>query len=393
MKKLFKIIINYIKFESLDKNNENYSEKNREIIKNNRTKLFIYFIGIPITICAIYFYGVGRKKFFTRSDVVVRSSTNGISDLNLSSLLRPSNSGSIEDARFLRTYLESPQILNKLRNQINFIQLFEKKGLDLFSGIKKNASEELIFKFFRKQVSISLDETSGILIIRTLAFDPRTSLFLNEFLIKESEIFVNNLNQEIYRKQLGFVENQVLKKFSNLNKTQKELESFQVQNNLLDAEREAILDGSIIKGLEEVLLKLKVDLSTIKRKFVDKTAPEIVDLENQIEEIEKQIEEEKRDLLSPEGKDFSKKISDMRELKKSVDFASELYKASLLALEKTRIESIQQQKFMATISNPQLPDSQWMNWRHKGFLTFLSGILISFFIVKFLIAMTESHND
>lgn len=393
MKKFLKDIKKFIKFKSLDKNQENYSEKNRAIIKNNRTKLFTYFIGIPITICGLYFYGVGRKKFFTRSDVVVRSSTKGMSDLNLSSLLRPSNSGSIEDARFLRTYLESPQILSKLKKEINFINTFKKKGLDFYSGVKKNASEEVIYNFFRKQVSISLDETSGILIIRTLAFDPKTSLFLNNFLIKQSEIFVNNLNQEIYRKQLSFVEDQVLKKFTNLNKTQKDLETFQVQNNLLDAEREAILDSSIIKGLEEILLKLKIDLSTIKRKFVNKNAPEILDLENQIEEIEKQIKEEKKDLLSPEGKDFSKKISDMRALNKSVNFASELYKASLLALEKTKIESIQQQKFMATISKPQLPDSEWMNWRHKGFLTFLSGILISFFIVKFLIAMTESHNE
>ena len=85
----------------------------------------------------------------------------------------------------------------------------KKKGFDLYSGLSKNSSFEEKYKFFRKQISISLNERSGILAIKSLALDPKTAYNFNLFLIGQSEIFVNQLNQSIYKEQLEFLDMQV----------------------------------------------------------------------------------------------------------------------------------------------------------------------------------------
>ena len=93
-------------------------------------------MSFPIIFFALYFYGVGRSRFFVRSDVVVRKSGGDNNPgINFANILGAGNQGSLEDAKFLRTYLESPQVLEELEKKINFRDAYKKKGIDRYAGI------------------------------------------------------------------------------------------------------------------------------------------------------------------------------------------------------------------------------------------------------------------
>ena len=98
-------------------------------------------------------------------------------------------------------------------------------------------------------------------------------------------------------------------------------------------------------------------------------------------------------LVDPDGKNFSSKILEMEQLKNKRDYAYELYITSLKAAEKATVDSIQQQRFLAIISEPRLPEEQWNVWRHRGFITTISSFFIIIFLTKFLFGMAESHNN
>ena len=83
----------------------------------------------------------------------------------------------------------------------------------------------------------------------------------------------------------------------------------------------------------------------------------------------------------------------MENLKNNVKYASDLYVASLQAAEKAKVDSIQQQRFLAIISEAQIPEEEWLYWRHRGFFTTLSIFLICISLTKFLLGMAESHNN
>lgn len=368
-------------------------EFKRKIIKSQQ-KYVILLFSVPLIVLFTYFYGIGRKRFFVRSDIVVRKAgNNSTTSLNIGNLLTGGNALSLEDSRYLRTYLESPQVLSDLKKRIDFFKLYKMKSPDYFAGLKKGYSQEAEYSMFRRQITVSLNEIDGILRIRTLGFNPETALFLNEFLIKRSEDFVNSLNQSIFKKQLVFAEEEVKKNSEKLKLATNLLNNYQQKNQIMNPLIDFNAKGSFFLALEDELVRKKIKLSLANRRFVDQNSPEIVDLKEQINEIEDSIKKEKELILSPMGKDLNRKIARFMELEFDKKYYEDLYKTSLIAAEKSRIDSLQQQRFIAIITNPIKPENEWKYWRHKGFLTAFSIILVGFALIKFIISMADSHKN
>ena len=71
------------------------------------------------------------------------------------------------------------------------------------------ASRELTYHVFRNKLE-STNESTGIIRVITLGFEPNIALKFNQFLLSRAEKFVNELNQDIYKKQLEFANEQIL---------------------------------------------------------------------------------------------------------------------------------------------------------------------------------------
>ena len=351
---------------------------------------------IPVALSGIYFYTIARDRFVTRSDFVIRKaeeSDNNMAGSGLASLLGRGNQLSLEDARFLKTYLQSPQVLADLQRTYDLDQAYAQKGLDRFAGMKPGLSKEKRLIFFKKQVAVSLDEISGAIVLRTIGLDPKASLNLNRFMLAKSEQFVNRLNQDISQKQLGFAESELSRARGNLNQAKNRLLAYQDSNTVIDPKGEAELASQTISKLQEKLVELRVELATLKRQFKDPAEPEVAVVADQVRELEQQIQKERRSLVSRKGRNLNRKAADVLKLESDVSFASDSYKLALTSVEKARIESKRQQKFMALLSAPQLPEDPENNWRSKGFFTVLAICAVGFSLTKFIFGMQASHRQ
>ena len=351
---------------------------------------------IPIALSGIYFYAIARDRYVTRSDFVIRKAEESDTNMDgtgLASLLGRGNQLSLEDARFLKTYLQSPQVLADLERTYDLDQAYAQKGLDRFAGMKPGLSKEKRLNFFKKQVAVSLDELSGAIVLRTIGLDPKASLNLNRFMLAKSEQFVNRLNQDISQKQLGFAESELIRAQSNLNQAKNRLLRYQDANTVIDPKGEAELAGQTISKLQEKLVELRVELATLKRQFKDPAEPEVAVVADQVRELEQQILKERRSLVSSKGRNLNRKASDVLRLESDVSFANDTYKLALTSVEKARIESKRQQKFMALLSAPQLPEDPQNDWRSKGFFTVLASCAVGFSLTKFIFGMQASHRQ
>jgi capsular polysaccharide transport system permease protein len=351
---------------------------------------------IPVALSGIYFYAIARDRYVTRSDFVIRKaeeSDTNVAGAGLASLLGRGNQLSLEDARFLKTYLQSPQVLADLERTYNLDQAYAQKGMDRFAGMKPGLSKEKRLNFFKKQVAVSLDEISGAIVLRTIGLDPKASLNLNRFMLTKSEQFVNRLNQDISQKQLSFAESELGRARGNLNQAKNRLLSYQDSNTVIDPKGEAELAGQTISKLQEKLVELRVELATLKRQFKDPAEPEVAVVADQVRELEQQIQKERRSLVSSKGRNLNRKAADVLKLESEVSFASDSYKLALTSVEKARIESKRQQKFMALLSAPQLPEDPQNDWRSKGFFTVLASCAVGFSLTKFIFGMQASHRQ
>ena len=351
---------------------------------------------IPVALSGIYFYAIARDRYVTRSDFVIRKaeeSDTNVAGAGLASLLGRGNQLSLEDARFLKTYLQSPQVLADLDRTYDLDQAYAQKGLDQFAGMKPGISKEKRLIFFKKQVAVSLDEISGAIVLRTIGLDPKASFNLNRFMLSRSEQFVNRLNQDISQKQLSFAESELGRARKNLNQAKNRLLIYQDSNTVIDPKGEAELAGQTISKLQEKLVELRVELATLKRQFKDPAEPEVAVVTDQVRELEQQIQKERRSLVSSKGRNLNRKAADVLKLETEVSFASDSYKLALTSVEKARIESKRQQKFMALLSAPQLPEDPENSWRSKGFFTVLVSCAVGFSLTKFIFGMQASHRQ
>ena len=363
-------------------------------LKPKSQRQLLLAIGIPFAALFLYFYAIGRDRYFVRSEVVVRKANDSSpATLSLGSFLGGGNQQSLEDARYLKTYLESPQVLEDLEKSFDFRQAYAKRLPDLYPGLSTQATREQVYDTFRRQITVSLNETSGQLTLRTLAFDPKTALRFNQFLIEQADEFVNRLNQDIYKKQLDFAQEQVALNGKRVQEASAKLLAFQNQNKLLDARSQGQGSEAFISALEGELAKKRVELATLRRQFVDQRAPEITAVQAQVQELQGQIQSERSQLVSPQGKNLNQKAVKQAELESSLNFANDLYKASISAAEQIRVDSLQKQRFMAVLSKPLLPQEPWQYWRHKGFFTALTALLVGVALTKFLLGMADSHRN
>jgi capsular polysaccharide transport system permease protein len=351
---------------------------------------------LPIVLSGIYFYGIARDRYVTRSDFVIRKAEDNVSTISgpgLATLLGNSNQLSLEDARFLKTYLQSPQVLADLDRSFNLDEAYAQSGLDPFAGLKPHLSKEKRLAFFKKQVAVTLDEISGSIILRTIGLNPETALNLNKFMLAKSEHFVNRLNQDISLKQLSFAESELVRARASLNQAKNRLLAYQQSNTVLDPKGEAELASQTISKLQEKLVELRVELATLKRQFKDAAEPEVAAVADQVRELQQQIQKEQRSLVSAKGKNLGKKSADVLRLESEVSFATDSYKLALSAAEKARVESKRQQKFMALLSAPQLPEDPQNDWRSKGFFTVVATCAVGFSLSKFVLGMQASHRQ
>lgn len=360
--------------------------------KSQRKLLWIF--GIPLVFAVFYFYGIGRDRYLVGSSLVVRKANDSSpSPFSLGNLLGGGNVQSLEDARYLKTYLESPQVLEDLERNMDFRRQYAKQGLDFFPGVPSGASREVVHDTFRRQISVSLNESSGELKFITLGFTPEASLRLSRFLANEAEIFVNRLNQDVFRQQLGFANREVALNATRVQRASQALQQFQSSNQVLDAKEEGKGSEGFINALQAELARQRVQLASLRRQFRDPRAPEIEAVQAQVQELQFQIQKERSGRVSPEGSNLNLKAAKQAELEANLSFAKDLYGASLRSLEKTRVDSSQQQRFMAVLSKPVLPEKPWQYWRHKGFFTTLVVLLVGFALSKFLLGMADSSRN
>ena len=356
----------------------------------------VQLLLLPVLGSAIYFYAIARDRFVTRSDFVIRKSEDAANadGGSLGSLLGRSNQLSLEDARFLKTYLQSPQVLSDLKRSYNLETAYARDGLDPFAGIEQGTSPEKTLRFFKKQVAVSLDELSGAIVLRTVGLNPKASYDLNRFMLAKSEQFVNRLNQDISLKQLAFAEQELQLARSNLDQVKNRLITYQNANVVvIDLKGEAELSSAMVSKLQERLVEKKVELATLRRQYKDSREPEVLAIADEARELEQQIAQERRLLVSTKGRNLNRKAADMVKLESEVSFATDSYKLGLTSVEKARVESKRQQKFMAMLSAPQLPEDPENNWRSKGFVTVLASCAVAFSLSKFVLGMQASHRQ
>ncbi|MFM2119166.1 MAG: hypothetical protein RL722_634 [Pseudomonadota bacterium] len=365
------------------------------MIKFLTRHLLLGLVVLSTLLAALYWLVLASDRFVSEAHVIVQRTdlgSTGLSDLT-SLLSGASGGGGRADQLLLRDYLQSADLLRKLDARLQLRQHYAHATHDLLSRHwQVNDHFEAFHQYMRGRISVEIDEYAGVLVIRAQAYEPGLAQSLNRELVKEGELFLNELGRNLARDQVDFLERQVAQMQERALQARAAVVDFQNDKGMASPEAEAKALVGIIAKLEGTRTELQTQRNALQSYLVP-DHPNVVMLDQQLAAINRQIAAENARLAAPKGSTLNRTVEQIQRLEMEAVFAQDVYRTGLVALEKGRFEAARNIKKVSVLLAPTHPEAALEPRRfYNAFVSLLLALALGS-IAYLSIAIVRDHRD
>lgn len=342
---------------------------------------------------AVYWVFIASDRYVSEAHVIIqRTDFAGGPNLDFSSLLGGANGGRA-DQLLLRSHLLSVDMLKKLDAALHLRAHYADPQRDPLSRMwDKDAPIEQFHKHYLERVSVELDEYAGVLMVKAEGFDPQTAHAIATELVQEGERFMNQMAHTLAQTQVAFLETQVTDMNARAMQARQAVLGFQNKNGLVSPQATAENISGIVAKLEAQRTELETQRSALQSYLVP-SHPSIVQIDQQIAAVGKQLAQEQARLTSPRGKTLNLAVEEFQRLEMQAAFTQDVYKTALVALEKGRIEATRTIKKVSVLQAPTAPEYPLQPRRLYNTLVFALVAMLLAGVAHLLAAIVRDHTD
>ncbi|WP_406611597.1 chain-length determining protein [Alcaligenes aquatilis] len=342
----------------------------------------------------VYWLFFASDRYVSEANVIIRKTDSvGAPSFDLGMLVSGVASVDRANQLLLRDYLLSVDMLRKLDQSLDLRSHYSSKEHDVVSRMWfQDASMEWFHRHYLSRIKVEFDEFSGVLRIQVQAYDPGIAQAITQQLVQEGERYMNVLGHEMAQVQVDFLVTQVDQAQERFQKASQDLLNYQNKAGLLSPQATAESINAIVAALESQRAQLQTQLASLP-KSLDRDHPNILMLKQSLKAVDTQIKEEKLKLATPSGGTLNKYVEEFYRLEMNVQFTQELYKSSLSALEKGRIDATRMLEKVSVLQSATLPEYPLEPRRLYNTLVTLLVALILAGILKLLKSIVLDHVD
>jgi capsular polysaccharide transport system permease protein len=359
------------------------------------TRRYLIAVGAPTLLTLIYLSVFAADGYVSRAQVMVEhESTPGLAaaaEMTLGALSLGSTSTK-QDALVVQTFMQSRAMLNYLEKELGLRAHYSAGGVDVWGRLSADASEEDFLDYFRKRLTIDVDDATNVIDVEYVAYDAEFAQRVARLIVKRSETFVNEIGQHLAREQMTFVNAEVEKAHQRVQDTSRALILLQRKYDLFSPEKESESTGLILSGLNQELSMQRVELKALQA-YLNPKAPEVQVAKARIEALEAQIAGEQRKLVGGDGSGLNDALLAYQDAQVNVTLAGEVYKAALASLETTRLDALRKVKYLVAISEPSAPDDAEHPRIWYWTATIFVFLNLLYFVAGLVIATIEDHRE
>ena len=351
---------------------------------------FILLLSL-LTMC---FWLFSSDRYVSEGIVIVQN-TEQISapNVDLMTMLGGIGKANSSDQLLLREHLLSVDMLNKLDAALDLRSHYSDSRWDFASRLWfKDASIEWFHRHYLSRVFVEYDDYAGVLRISAQAYDAGTAKAIASMLVNEGERFMNEMSHALARTQVEFLEKQVALAHTQVLQASKVLLDFQNQKGLISPKATVESIHTIISKLEGQRTELQTQLASLPRNL-DRNHPTRKSLQQSLAAVERQIAQEQAKLASTSGRPLNSLMEKEQLLQLDLNFKQDLYKTSLVALEKGRMDAARALKHVSVLQAPVLAEYAWQPRRIYGVVATLCITLLVLGIINLLKAVILDHVD
>jgi len=295
------------------------------------------------------------------------------------------------DQLLLREYLLSMDMLRKLDAALNLRAHYSDRSRDLASRMWFQDAERF-HRHYLSRVEVRFDDVAGVLRIRAQAYAPKTARSIAYMLVTEGERFMNVLSHDLARVQVAFLDTQVQLAHDTVLQASQALLDFQNQKGLTSPLATVESINAIIARLEAQRTDIQTQIASLPLSLTPDHS-NLVMLRQTLAAVEQQIAQERAKLASTTGTPLNTLVEEELRLQLNVEFKTDVYKTTLVALEAGRMDASRTIKKVSVLQTPILPEYPLEPRRMYGIAATLCIFLIVAGIVKLLESIVLDHVD
>lgn len=370
------------------------SEEPRTGVREHwRRRPFLMVASMATLAAATYWIGVASDRYVSEAHVVVqRTDLPSGQGIELGGVLAGVLGGqSQNDQYLLRSHLLSTDMLGRLDASLQLRAHYSDTARDPLSRLWRS-EQEWFFRHYRSRVDAYLDDKSGVLSITAQAYDPKMAQSIVLALVAEGERFMNRLAHTLAEEQVRFLETQVEQMKGKALAAREAVVAYQNRHGLVSPQAAVESLSQTLGQLEGRRIELDAQRSAL-RSYLVPEHPSIVQLDQQIAAINRQIRTERARLASPKGGALNRTVEESQRLEFEAGFAQEVYQSALTALERGRVEAARTIKKVAVVQTPTLPEYAEQPRRWYNTLAFALAAFLLAGVAHLLAAIVREHRD
>jgi capsular polysaccharide transport system permease protein len=318
-------------------------------------RLLTLFI-LPSAVACLVFGALLSNRYAAEAQFVIRNQTRVIPSALVSLLQSTGVGAASDDAYVVRAYILSRDAMRLLISEYDLRGAFNPPEADFISRFPNfylPQGDEGLYRYYKRSVSVTYDQTTGVTTLRVQAFRPTDAQRLVLGLMKASERFVNQLNRRAHQDAVNLASAEVDRMQQRTVAAQERLTSFRNREALVDPAQASL---PILEGISRLSLdaaETNMQISELQRS--SPLGPQLSAVRGRLAAIEQQLAQE-RGKLAGDRASLSSKISEYERLALEREFSGRALMSALGALEIARVEAQRQQIYLEQVSSASLPD-------------------------------------
>lgn len=348
-------------------------------------------VVLTLFVVVIYYTLIATPRYTSDTKFIVKQSgTQQFSFTGLAAL--GSSSPSTKDALILQEYIQSREMALALDKSLGLKEHYQQDDWDWLSRLSKQTSTEDYIEYFQDHLKVQYDEISEILSVEIQTFNADFSLKVAQELLKVSETFINQLSDKAVQHQMKYAQKEVDRSHDILKKQKLLLVDFQNKYQLYNPQQQGVALATAVNQLEAEIITQETELKSLLA-FMRKGSPEVKSKEITLAALNSQLLQEKEKLTNSGQQSLNKLNMSFEELSLTTALATDLYQASLAAMEQARADIYQTLKHILIINQPSLAEDSEYPRRIYNIFTWFVSILLLYGIGRLIISIIKEHQE
>lgn len=320
---------------------------------------FLMLVAVPLIMVFWYLQERAVDQYAsTVAFTVQKGQGAGPSDLMTGFAAQIGGSSGASDTDILYEFIQSQQMVVSIDDRFDLMAIYSANyDQDPIFSLPEDATLEDLVRYWPRVVRISYDEAARLIELRVLAYDAETAQAIAQEIIAQSQMLINNLNEQAREDTIRFGEQDLAVAEERLSSARTELIFFRTSTQIVDPETDLAGRLIVANTLQQQLAEALVDYDLLAPSS-SANDPRVITAQRRIDVIRARLAEERANVTQGQeaisGEDYPTLIAQFEALVVSSEIAEQMYRSALTSLDLARAEASRQSRYLSAYIQPTL---------------------------------------